>query len=228
MKYANFIFNNFGLKVTALLLALLVWGMIAGKARSYSERTLEVNVEYFNVGKNIDVRTVKPEKVRLKVTGTSKVLDKISPSDFNIKFDLKDVTEGTRLNYMTRDYLQTPDGVTINDVHPRRIEIIVKKYLTKEVNVRVRYKGRLQRGIRLISRKVNPEKVRIMGYKSQIDSITMVEATEYVNLSEIMETKTFRIPLKKEQDILRFEDTDHVDVLVTVENINKKNEPEKE
>ena len=150
MKIKKFVTNNFGLKVTALFLAFFVWAMITGKERSYSERVLEVRVECLNVSDNIDVSSVKPEKVRLTVKGTSKELKKITPEDFKIKIDLKDVTEGTRLNYFTEDYLQSPEEIQNMSVHPRMIEITVKEFITKEDFVWVKFKGRLKRGIRLI------------------------------------------------------------------------------
>jgi len=220
MKIKKFITNNFGLKVTALCLAFFVWAMIAGKERSYSERVLEVRVEYYNVSQNIDVSSVKPEKVRLTVRGTSKELKNITPEDFKIKIDLKDVTEGTRLNYYTEDYLQSPEGIRNMDVHPRMIEITVKEFITREAAVRVRYKGRLKRGIRLIERRVVPEKVKIFGYKSQIGTITTIEGAEQINLSEIEGSRSFKISLKKQEEILRFEGTDAVDVFIVVENTN--------
>ena len=229
MKIKKIITNNFGLKVTALCLAFFVWAMIAGKERSYSERILEVRVEYFNVSQNIDVSSVKPEKVRLTVKGTSKELKNITPEDFKIKIDLKDVTEGTRLNYYTEDYLQSPEGIRNMDVHPRMIEITVKEFITREAAVRVRYKGRLKRGIRLIERRVVPEKVKIFGYKSQIGTITTIEGADHINLSEIEGSRSFKIPLKKQEEILRFEGTDAVDVFIVVENTNiKKNKKENE
>ena len=221
MKIKKFITNNFGLKVTALFLAVFVWAMITGKERSYSERVLEVRVECLNVLDNIDVSSVKPEKVRLTVKGTSKELKKITPEDFKIKIDLKNVTEGTRLNYFTEDYLQSPEEIQNMSVHPRMIEITVKEFITKEVSVRVKYKGRLKRGIRLIERRLVPEKVKIFGYKSQIGTITTIEGTEYVNLSEIEESKSIKIPLRKQEEILRFEDTDEVEVTIVVDNKNK-------
>ena len=221
MKIKKFVTNNFGLKVTALFLAFFVWAMITGKERSYSERVLEVRVECLNVSDNIDVSSVKPEKVRLTVKGTSKELKKITPEDFKIKIDLKDVTEGTRLNYFTEDYLQSPEEIQNMSVHPRMIEITVKEFITKEVFVRVKYKGRLKRGIRLIERRLVPEKVKIFGYKSQIGTITTIEGTEYVNLSEIEESKSIKIPLRKQEEILRFEDTDEVEVTIVVDNKNK-------
>jgi len=229
MKIKKIITNNFGLKVTALFLAFFVWAMITGKERSYSERVLEVRVECLNVSDNIDVSSVKPEKVRVTVKGTSKKLKRITPEDFKIKIDLKDVTEGTRLNYFTEDYLQSPEEIQNMAVHPRMIEITVKEFITKEVSVKVRYKGRLKKGIRLIERRVVPEKVKIFGYKSQIGTITTIECAENVDISEIEESKSIKIPLKKEKEILRFEDTDEVEVIIVVDNtnINKKDEQKK-
>ena len=232
MNVKSFITNNFGLKLTALVLAFIVWAMITGKERSYSEKTLDVNVEYFNVGKNIDISSVRPEKVRVIVRGTSKQLERVTAGDFKIKFDLKDVTEDTRLNFFTEDHLQLPEdikGLQLVNVHPRMIEITVKEFVTVEIPVRVRYKGAMPEGVLLIDRVLVPDKVRVTGYKSQIDDVSVVDGTESVNLSTIMESKTIRIPLKKEKEILRFEGKDYVDVQVTVENKNKKvNEEKKE
>lgn len=221
MSIKKFFTNNVGLKVTALFLAFFVWAMITGKERAYTETTLETNVECFNVGKSIDVRSVRPEKVQVTVRGTSRALDRIDPRDFKVKINLKDVTRGTRIDYFTRDYLQAPEGIQIVAVYPRMIEVTVKEFITKEVKVRVRYKGDFQKGVRLISRKVIPDTVKIFGYRSQIDTITVVEGAEMVNLSEISSSTTIKIPLKKEKDILRFEESDEVDVRVEVENINK-------
>jgi YbbR domain-containing protein len=221
--------GNIGLKTMALFLAFIVWAMITGKERSYSEQTLECSVEYFNMSKTIDVSSVKPEKARVTVRGTTKELAKLDPEDLKIKIDLKGVTEGPRLNYFTEDHLELPEGIQLLAAHPRMIEITVKEFDTKEVPVRVRYKGKIKNGVRLIDRRVVPEKVKIFGYKSQLDTITTIEGAEYVNLSDIEKSKSFKIPLKKEKEILRFEDTDTVEVFIEVEDLNKKkDEPGKE
>lgn len=229
MKIKKIFTSNIGLKTMALFLAFFVWAMITGKERSYSEQTLECSVEYFNMSETIDVSSVRPEKARVTVRGTTKELAKLDPEDLKIKIDLKDVTEGTRLNYFTEDHLQLPESLQLLAAHPRMIEITVKEFISKEVPVRVRYKGKLKRGVRLIDRRWVPEKVKIFGYKSQLDTITTIEGAEYVNLSEIQESKSIKIPLKKEKEILRFEDTDTVEVFIEVENLNKKkDEPGKE
>ncbi len=230
MNAKNFITNNFGLKVTALLLAFFVWAMVTGRERSYSEKTLEVNVEYFNAAEKIDVSSVRPDKVRLVVKGTSKQLENITPEDFEIKFDLKEVDEETRLNFFAEDHLRFPEGVEglqLKSVQPRWIEITIKEFLTREVEVKVRYVGKLKDNVLIHDRKVVPDKVTVTGYKSQIADVKGVEGAEPVILDDIEGNITIRVPLKKRKEILRFEDTDTVDVFLTVENRNKKKSEDK-
>lgn len=215
---------NLGLKAIALFMAILVWAMITGKERSYAEKNLECRVEYVNVAKNIDVSNVKPEKVRLRLKGTSNELARISPEDLKIIIDLKDITEGTRINYFTEDYIQLPkgiQGIQILATQPRMIEITTREFITKEANVRIRYKGKVPNGIRLIDRRVVPEKIKISGYKPDIESINSIDGVEFVNLSDINENKTIKVLLKKEKEILRM-DTDEVEIFIEVEDMNRK------
>ena len=226
MQIKNFIFKNLGLRFVALVLAILVWAMISGRERTYSEKTVDVNVEYYGIRENIDVRSVRPDKVRVKIRATSQQLNKITPEDFRIRINLQDVSEGVH-NYWTENYLQIPEGIEIMSIQQKMIEVTVKEFMTREVLTRVRYKGKLKPGIRLVDRIVVPEKVKIFGYKSQIADLEEVEAAEWVDLSEIQESTVIKIPLKKQAEILKFEDTDVVEVRITVENLDKENKEKK-
>ncbi|MCK4766219.1 MAG: hypothetical protein KAW12_28750 [Candidatus Aminicenantes bacterium] len=221
MKIKNLIFNNFGLKVTAIFFALAVWIIIAGKEHAHSEKSFEVNVEFINAATNIDANP-RPEKVRVKVRGTSREINNISPEDFKLKIDLTGISQGTIWNLLSEDFLQIPGGLDYDEIsiHPRMIAVTVKEFLWKEVSVRIRYKGRMKRGLRLI-RQVVPEKVMIYGYKSRIASIDTVYATESIDLSQVVESKTVKLPLQKREEILKFGETEEVEVQLVVEDRNK-------
>jgi len=222
MQIKNFIFKNLGLRFVALVLAVLVWAMISGRERTYSEKTMDINVEYFGIRENIDVKGIRPDKVRIKIRATSQQLNEITPEDFRIRINLQDVSEGVH-NYWTENYLQFPERIEIISIQQKMIEVTVKELMTREVIIRVRYKGMINPGIRLVDRRLVPEKVKIFGYKSQIANLEEVEAADWVNLSEIQESTVIKIPLKKQAEILKFEDTDVVEVHITVENANKEN-----
>jgi YbbR domain-containing protein len=221
MSIEKFIFKNLGLRIVALILAILLWVWIAGKERSYSERTMEVNVEYFNVADNIDIRSINPDKVRLKVRGISRELNKIGSEDIRVRVNMQGIRESTLISFDTKSLLEYPENIEVTPLYPERIWITAAELITREVPIRVRYKGRMKPGIILLSRQWVPEKVKIFGYKSQVMDINTVEAAEWVNLAEIESSQIIRIPLKKEKEILKFVDTDSVEVHITVDNLNK-------
>lgn len=220
MDYKKLISNNFSLKITALLLALFVWIMISGRERAYSETTMEVNVEYINAADTIDVRYVNPEKVRIKIKGTSKEIKSITPDNVKLRIDLEGTRNSTKLNRFAMDYLEYPETLQIESIYPQWIELTIEEFDSKMVNVKVTYTGRLQPGVRLKNRTVTPYQVKIFGYKSQISRIQTVHAAENIDLSQITKTQSITLKLEKAEEILRFEDTDTIKVNLVVENKN--------
>jgi hypothetical protein len=72
--------------------------------------------------------------------------------------------------------------------------------------------------------RVIPDRVMIIGYKSQLGDITMVH-TEDVNLDEIGASQKRKVALKQTRNILKFRDRRDVDLLLEIESIPaKKNE----
>ncbi len=206
----------------ALLLAIFVWAMITGKERAYSEKTFDINVEYFGMASNIDIRNINPDKVRVKIQGTSNVIDKIKPDDFKLRIDMRRITESTRIPVFTEDNLVFPPQTRLLSVHPRMIEITTDEFLTREVPVKVHYVGKTTPGIRVKESRIVPEKVKVFGYKSQVMNLQFVETLEPINLPDIKETGFIKRLLKKGKEILKFEDSDIIEVYLVVERTDKE------
>jgi len=221
MNYKDILMNNKGLKLTAFLLAISIWIFISGRERTYLEKNFIINIEHSNVSEMIDVQN-RPDTVRIMVRGTAEEIGKISEKDFNIRIDLKDVEKSTKLTIFTEDRLTFPEDVEIISINPKIFEVIVREFYYKEVPVRILYTGRLPKGVALIERKINPDKVKIFGYKSEIKNISTVYGTEKINLSEITKNTTINISLEKREEILRFEEYESIEVILKVKNINEK------
>lgn len=221
MKIKHLLFNNFGLKVTALLFALTVWVLIAGQEHAHLVKNFDVNVEFYNTSKNIDANP-RPEKVRIQVKGTSREIKDISADDFKIKIDLAGISQGTTLNLLAGDFLELPGSIDPEEVtiHPRMIAVTVKQLIWKDVAVKVNFTGKPPRGVKL-TKKIVPEKVSIYGYKSQITAINTVTVEESVDLSEINKSKTLKLHLQKREEILRVEKSEEIEVQLIVVKPNK-------
>ena len=217
MKIRKILFNNIGLKLTALLISLFVWIQITGKERLYVEQTLDIDVEYVNVSENIDVRLVRPEKVKIKVRGTSSEMKEVLSDQFKVRIDLKGIRESMRLNVFTEDYLITPEDAKVVSIHPKMIEMKVEEFMTKEVPIRVQFINSYNQNLKVKEVHFHPQKVKIFGYKSRIQSINTISTLEPVDRSRISETTTVKLDLKKREEILKFEDVESVEVTIVVE-----------
>jgi YbbR domain-containing protein len=215
-KMKKLLFNNWGLKTGALLLAILVWAIISGRERTYSEKTLKIPVEVFNVSANVEVVNLRPEEVTVALKGASKFVAAVSPEDNPIKIDLKNIKESSKLNYFAEDYLELPKGVVLVSIHPKMIEVYVEEFAMREVPVKIRFRGRLPLNLKLKSAKVIPDRVTVMGYKSRINDFDVV-LTEEVDLDAISQSQSRRLALKQTRDILKFRDRPDVELQLEIE-----------
>ena len=215
-KLKKLVFNNWGLKTSALVLAILVWAIISGRERTFSEKTLKIPVEVVNVSENVEVVNLRPEEVTVSLKGASKFVAAVTPESHPIKIDLKNIKESSKLNYFAEDYLEIPKGVQLVSIHPKMIEVYVEEFATREVPVKIRFRGRLPAHLRLKSAKVVPDRVTIMGYKSQINDIDVV-LTEEVDLDGIDASQNRRLALKQTRDILKFRDHRDVELQLEIE-----------
>ena len=213
--------NNWGLKTSALVLAILVWASISGRERTFSEKTLKVPVEIFNVSDNMEVVNLRPEEVTVSLKGASKFVAAATTEISPIKIDLKNIKESSKLNYFAEDYLEIPAGVQLISIHPKMIEVYVEEFATREVPVKIRFLGRLKVPLILKEARVIPDRVTVMGYKSQINDIDVV-LTEEVDLSKIGASLTRRIALKQTRDILKFRDHRDVEIQLEIEDRSAK------
>jgi YbbR domain-containing protein len=222
MTLKSIFFNNFGLKLTALLFALTVWIIVSGQEHAYLEKNFEANVEFLNAAENIDA-TPRPEKVRIKVKSTSKEIKNISPDDFKLKIDLSGITQNTTLTLLAADFIELPPNIKPEEVtiQPRMIAVAIQELIWKEVDVKVHFIGEKRPGAD-ITTKIIPGKIMIYGYKSQIEDIDAVYAIENINLDEITENKALKMRLQKTKDILRFDSSETIEVQLRTKTVDNK------
>ena len=222
-KIKNLFLENLGLKVTALVLAVLVWAAVTGRERADSEKTLRIPVELANVSESIEVRSVKPEEVSISLYGASQIINGISQQNLKISIDLKETVKSGRINFYAEDHLKIPNGAHILSIHPKMIEINVEEFVIKEIPVKIHFIGRLKSGLTLKEARVTPEKVTVIGFRPQIAGIDAI-STEPLNLATIENSINLIVALKKTESILRFQAQKEVEVTLDIIGSRKTNE----
>jgi YbbR domain-containing protein len=153
--------------------------------------------------------------------GAANLISEIGPDNTTIKIDLKNINESSKLNYFAEDYLEIPQGIQIISIHPKMIEVYVEEFDTKEVPVKIRFRGQLKEPLKMKEFKAVPDRVTVIGYKSQLNNITVV-LTEEVNLNEIEGSQQRKVALKQTRNILKFRDRRDVDLFLEIESVPAK------
>ncbi len=226
MNIKKWLFNNLHLKLLALFIAFVVWTIVVGQAQTYSERNLEIGVTYHGAPSHIDVREVQPAKVLIRIHGISKRVESLDASAFSLNLDLQGVKRAGESAFFSEDYLKFPEEIEVKQIQPRIVRVISDEFSTREVPIRIIYKGRFPKGVRLIERHLSHERVMIFGYLSQIIKIDRIEGEFAVNLDDIDRSKTVRVPLMKQDGVIRFEGISDVEVVFTVDSPNNPKEVE--
>lgn len=222
-KLKKFFLNNWQLKTIALLLAVFVWAIISGREKTYSEKTLKIPIEIINASPNLEVVSLQPEEARIALRASANLLSKLHPENVTIKIDLKNVSGSGKSNYFAEDYLEIPDQIQVVSIHPKMIEVLVEEFGTKELPVKISFRGRLKKPLILKEAKVTPDRVTVIAYKSQLNGLSAV-FTEDIDLNDIETSQKRKIALKQTRNILKFRDGRDVNLLLEIENSAAKTE----
>ncbi len=213
MSMRNLIFKNLGLKVLALFIALLVWTIITGRERASDEMTLRIPVEIVNPPLNIEVKSIRPEEVQVSVQGKTQLLNALGSRSLTVRIDLARFSESAKLQFFAEDYIEKPESLSILSVHPKMVEIHLEELISKTVAVRLTSRGRLPAGFRPEDLRINPTRVTIYGYRSEIDKLTAISSEE-IDLAALEPGVPLTVSLKQGPEILKFVDSREIQVLL--------------
>ena len=177
----DYLLENTGLKVLALLITSVLWLSVA--FRQDSEITLpNVPIE-LKLPQSPDLIVSKSETLtaRVYLSGPRDVLDSIRPSTLLVSADLTGVAPGVRVIDLSVDSRTLPSSVR-GVVEPRRIRVTVERLVERELPVLPLFEGTPTEGYEVLSWQITPPTVLIVGAASEVQDIASV-STETVSLS---------------------------------------------
>jgi len=163
-------FRHFGLKVTSLTLAVLLWMAVAGEETV--ERGLRIPLELQQIPSGIELTGDVPSAVDVRVRGASGALSRIGPGDVVAVLDLRGARAGRRLFPLTPDQVRTPVGVDVAQVTPSAIAMVFEASVTRTVPVVPSVDGRPAPGFVVGTLKADPATVDIVGPESAVKRAT--------------------------------------------------------
>ena len=137
MAWMHIIRNNKMAKILALLGAILMWFFVVREQNPMTEVSYTIAVQQQNLNPQYVVEGV-PKQVRITLRGPRDTMVTLRPEFLKANLDLSGVTPGSNNVKVT---FTPPAGVTVVDMKPGDITVVVDEYFEKDMPVEINPKG---------------------------------------------------------------------------------------
>ncbi|TSC90997.1 MAG: hypothetical protein CEN92_339 [Candidatus Berkelbacteria bacterium Licking1014_96] len=154
------------LKLLALGLAVLLWFVAWGLASDTGE-IKAVPIKAVNLRPGL-AYALNNYEIDLKIVAKKEILDNLKAEDFEAALDLKNWEKGT---YEQDIKLKSPSGVEVISLNPESVDVRIEDKTEKEVQLEGIIEGVPGSDYLVGSVKLDPEKAKAVGPKSEIEAL---------------------------------------------------------
>ena len=187
-KIAKLITNNFGLKVLAVIVAVIFWLIIVNvedpeRTRVFSVPVTIENADYLeDMGKTYEVLN-NSDTITFTVTAQRSVIERIDAEDFVAVANMQDIVNMSQIP-ITITAHKYANQLTINQ-RTQYVELNVENVISKTFQIELNEQGTPPKGYSLSESSLLPETVEVTGPESVVNSIK--KAAVYANVDSLQE-----------------------------------------
>jgi YbbR domain-containing protein len=170
MNMRKLLFENWGIKLVSLCLALTLWFYVTSKGKT--EMTLTVPLELRNIPNNMAIVGDVASSLEVRVQGQERVLRDITAGKkvFGI-LDLSRTTVGENSVHLSPDDIRCPSGIFVTHMSLSKIRVRLEPIIQRTFRLKPTMHGTPARGYRLKKITVTPPKITVEGAASIIQSL---------------------------------------------------------
>ena len=187
----NLIFNNLGMKVSAVILSVFLWFFVA--SRGQSEIMLEAPLEFRDIPADLGIASSSAKTVKLTIRGQERFMKSINAHNIGVFVDMSKAREGEGIYHVNKEDVKLPFAISVMSIEPAAIKVKLDEMVSKSVPIRVSVIGMAEKGA-TVSTSVEPKNMVIRGLKSEVRQIRYI-MTEDFDISDIKETVTKSLEL---------------------------------
>jgi hypothetical protein len=197
MTRRPFLFRNLGLKILALVIALLVWFALSGQRRErISERSYRIPLSLVNVPPRTMVASPLPGGVEVRVRGPFTALRQLQPERLEAVIDLLDARPGERVHRFAPEDINVPPEVEVLAIAPGEVRVVLDRIGERLLTIVPALSGESAPGSHVVDVIVDPRIARVVGPATSLEKMTGV-STEPISLggrSSTFSTTTTALP----------------------------------
>jgi YbbR domain-containing protein len=174
MDYRKILFENWGIKLTSLALALILWFNITSKGKM--EIALTVPLELKNIPAGMAVVGDVPGYLEVRLQGQERVLRDISTDkEVSGALDLSLARSGENIVRVSPDDITRPSGIAVTHLSPYEINVRLEPILRKSVRLTPVLHGAPAPGYRVAGTAAKPARIVIEGPAGVVKPLTKLQ-----------------------------------------------------
>jgi YbbR domain-containing protein len=162
-------FRHLALKIVSLVLAAMLWIIIAGEETI--ERGMRVPLELRQFPAELELQGEAPLLVDVRLRGASGTLSRLGAGDIAAVLDLHGARPGRRLYQLTPDQVRVPFGVEVVQVTPQTVPLAFENSASRMVPVVPAVEGDPAPGYVVGRLVAEPKSVEVVGPESAIERL---------------------------------------------------------
>lgn len=162
--------HNWVAKALAVLAATLMWFFVVREQNPMVDISFYVAVQQQDLNSQYVVEGM-PDRVRVTLRGPRDTMVRLKEEYLKAFVDLSNVKPGQ--NDVTIE-MTPPSGVTVSDIRPEHITVVVDEYAEKNMPVEIAPLGSLPSDMAIKSLVIVPRDVTVSGPKALVDKVNRV------------------------------------------------------
>lgn len=216
----NYLFRNFFYKISSLLLALLIWGIVQGEEVLELNRRIKVNI---SVANGYAIKGKPYRYIDATLRGPRVLVGELANQPIEAKIFIPSGETGNLEVPFDKRYIKDWDSrikLTLRDTY---LNVFVDEKITRKVPVREVLRGTLPEGYLIEKVIITPSTVEITGLRSELKEIEEI-ATEPIDITDLKQSKSIQASLMADELSLeeRSADTVKVQIQIGDSKINKR------
>jgi YbbR domain-containing protein len=212
--FRKYVFRNFGLKVVALIAAVLLW--FAVTREPVAEVAISVPVEFHNSPEHLEISTEVIPQVQVRVRGPVREVRDLSASEIHAIIDLEQAKPGERTYDLNPRRIRVPDGIEVVQAVPSQMRLSFDARATRQVEVKPRVIGTFASGYRIEKVQASPNTITIIGPARHVQDVEAA-VTDPVDATGVVGSATFVTHAYVADPLVRLADPNPIHVTVTTQ-----------
>jgi YbbR domain-containing protein len=210
---AGLITQNIWWKLLSLIIAVLLWSMVASEGDVSTYVTARVNLK--NLPDSLELSAEPPSTVTLELTGPATELRRIGDGGQHpeVLLDMANMTPGQHTFPISENNVKLSRGIHILLAIPSQVRFDFEDRMTRTVPVRARITGAPPKGY-TVSVSTTPAEMEIVGPRTHVVRIDSV-VTDPVDVSGLAGISQFKVNAYIGDPFVRFEAAPQVVVTIT-------------